>query len=1260
MPPPCPSASSTSLRGLLVVGLQLLVGGCKPSTAEFRQDDTVVGRPAQLQASSTFVGVRVHDVGVWADGTVYAQRDDGTFISADQGLNWRPVPRIEPADQRWTPIGAGPKRIWFRSHDGGLLCGRLVNDKWELLRFPVLPEVEVDFASSFVAIGDDRAMYIARLDHGHGRALVLASVSSDGIPAQSLAKLDFAPNSIAASPDGSKVVTCGYTPGYNGKRCASSTRSEPFRTIEKIDDVSSVAWDPGTASFLMLRDARWLHSREPAPVPGSPLRKQELCYLTKEGTLDCRETSPTEEACDIKSFAAAAGEPWLDCSIGQFGSAFTRQGQNAWLTTPSSIGDQIWVTANSAWRLHDDILYRREADSRWQRMFDDRGPPRVTRVRKWQSGTLFLDSWNGDMSGNLIPWASGSDWSAEATLGVVRDVAQSSRGLLMLGGAGGDQGEVRLIYSSNAEPVKADRVGRGLACNGDTCWLVGDSYISRSRDAGVTWRPAERSEDGGATWNSEEDASLAALTRVVQQHNGKALAAFGEGGLVYLSIDEGQRWCRLSPGDGDLELGTIGRDSIYVATRGGKLASYALGMDACRAARMASTIPGNIIDIAVDGDGALFVASDRRTILRSVDSGKTWSTVYEPEGDGYASSAAIRPSAEGLTAWFAPPLETIRLTSSSERLPAPRSITIDGSAPSKTRLAVTFDRPVPATCGLTWRLQREGGAPQTLAIPEPRRSTGALTVEAVADLEPFRIRTEDAVKFMMDVACPYGVGHFSTKNPVTIRSYVDSVREHWQWAAALVASLLWVLALVTLYVFRPYSLYWLHTRFPLRERLATVPAFVSAPIYVVYELVLVSLLARRARVLDAWARRTVANLPPSSGDYVPLPLRIGARSVRARTWKDVAPTIEAAANIRAPVQIVGPGGVGKSSLLRQIVEWLSEGHLGHPAAVVWLDASSDAVLDAESLEAHVAKRLCDEPGRTIPRDFLRTLLKKGRIVLAYDGVSEMSSSARQQLRELGLSLAIQRCIISTREKLSFAHTSAAVMIQPLALDASATTEFLQRLLPHGNHLEASDATAPKRTFADLVIAELGPDASVPALVVWLFAQLANANARTPVAMSEIYFDYVRYHVSKISGLTDERGGLTLNGLSTLKGLRLLADKCIGADGQLRAVEAEILREGEFAPLGAHLDALLGGGLLRRHKLLTTDRISIALDPITEHLAMEYLVLAAESEGTGAAWQHAISRTRNAQLRLMFVRIISMREQLRGLDPKLRAELCASR
>jgi hypothetical protein len=221
-------------------------------------------------------------------------------------------------------------------------------------------------------------------------------------------------------------------------------------------------------------------------------------------------------------------------------------------------------------------------------------------------------------------------------------------------------------------------------------------------------------------------------------------------------------------------------------------------------------------------------------------------------------------------------------------------------------------------------------------------------------------------------------------------------------------------------------------------------------------------------------------------------------------------------NQDALVEIVGPGGIGKTTLLKQIAAWMFDNRptRGNSrfSIPVFVEAHQD---DLAQYLGHKLKAIC---GEDITPDFAREILKRGVIVLYVDGLSELDPKFRDKLTKEIEQIPVANILITSREVFQFG-AALVKTLRPKPLDSKTLLEFVIRLLADLPDELTDRNTMELQYDLSIRIARLLPTglnaAPLTPLLVRLIVGRAVAlleQGRTfdelPASIAEAYFDYV--------------------------------------------------------------------------------------------------------------------------------------------------------
>ena len=397
------------------------------------------------------------------------------------------------------------------------------------------------------------------------------------------------------------------------------------------------------------------------------------------------------------------------------------------------------------------------------------------------------------------------------------------------------------------------------------------------------------------------------------------------------------------------------------------------------------------------------------------------------------------------------------------------------------------------------------------------------------------------------------------------------------------------------------------------------------------------LFARTGRALDTWVRahretiRVRFEAEESlrrSGDYVPLPVRTGSPETGGLLDRPDAPALSRLfSRRRTLIQVVGVGGAGKTMLAVQIARWAlaarDEGGLErNPMLPVLVDE------DTDDLRAVVKRKLTSWLQEEIGDEFLDALLRKQRVLVIVDRVSERQRTTREHLRTLHGGQPVNALLVTTRQPLDF-EAGGDVRIYPQPLGSETLLHFMTSLLQEparaGAFARMGDQLELGKKLADLI--RLGAE-EVPLtpLLVRLYVDKAVELARRPGAsldelpgsIPDVYFAYLRSVNPDTGGSTDR-----MSNEDMLRAAEVLARLALGKAFVPREVAKEEAREA-FAEAGwgkpedsDPIRRLRDNGVLQETAVGTEMLLRFALDPVAEFLAA--MAHARQCAGNETAW-----------------------------------------
>lgn len=603
-------------------------------------------------------------------------------------------------------------------------------------------------------------------------------------------------------------------------------------------------------------------------------------------------------------------------------------------------------------------------------------------------------------------------------------------------------------------------------------------------------------------------------------------------------------------------------------------------------------------------------------VFRSTDQGSTWSS----EVEYHARSIALSP--DGLTTWVAGS-EGILLqgeaTGSYPQVLAAR-LTTTSTGQARLEFRIKPEEDTKSSAGLSGTILVKGGDERDFAlnqlnesafsrITRPPEGSDIWSVDFDPESVEVDLRSGENLRAEVELLSG-GIRQTFTLPPLTYNPW-------WRQPAALPLAgyASWLLLLLLTFLLWPAGLFSLQRLLGALNLARFVEAFpyMGSPAKLFLEAAgVLPLLVRTPRALDAWVEKhrseirkrfeTEETVLRSSG-YVPLPVR---------TVNQFFDRPEARAfsrfflRSRTLIQIAGVGGAGKTMLAVQIVRWAlagkEEGGLERkPMIPVLVDE------DTEDLRAVVKRKLTSWLQEELSDELLDALLRKQRILVIVDRVSERESTTREHLRTLHGYQSINALMVTTRQPLHF-DAGNDVLIHPQPLGSETLLHFMTNLLQDPSRSGAFQTMKGQmnlaQKMADLI--RLGEE-EIPLtpllarLYVDKAVELAKVGATLddlPTSIPDVYFEYLR-SVNPPGGLSDPdmlRACEILAELALVKGfvpheiLWSEARKAL-AGGWKEASGPDFL-----------LQRLRGNGVLQEANVGTEVLLRFALDPVAEFLA----------------------------------------------------------
>ena len=618
-----------------------------------------------------------------------------------------------------------------------------------------------------------------------------------------------------------------------------------------------------------------------------------------------------------------------------------------------------------------------------------------------------------------------------------------------------------IVHSSDGEHWSAQTTGIRNYLNliygtsdGRSLWAVGyNGTILHSSD--------------GEHWSAQTSGTQNDLYSIYGTSDGRSLWAVGFDGTILHSSDREHWSAQISGTQNNLYsiYGTSDGRSLWAVGENGTILHSS---DGEHWSAQTSGTQNNLYSIYGTSDGrSLWAVGENGTILRSLD-GEHWA----PQTSGtHNNLLSIYGTSDGRSLWAVGENGTILRGSTIGRYPYIAEARIAGQGVVGTRLEWQVTCPegdnANASVEVSGRSYRHRSDPSrdTLLTQQGQpRSDSCGFHQMKFDPDIVDVRPGESAYFDITFMTSRLTQHYTFNGVYEPWKWF---RDYWPWLAAITLilsvvttlfGLLHVKPLWIIYIYRALKLAQIdklsipglgpHLRFALK-------VFTLLPYFVAHPRVLGAWVnANRGKLAAAWDPNTPPENPQGGSHantlYIPLPMRVGNSNSGEIIHEPNASWVATLfSGPRAVVEIVGPGGAGKTTFARQVGRWaLDSGRPGrfpgHPMLPVWIDEELDSG-DHTLVKAVKAKLAALLPDEEIEGDILNALLKKQRMVVIVDRLSERSGVTQALISSIYTSARVEALVITSRTQVR-PIGSEPVFLYPQPLNESNLIKFMLALI----------------------------------------------------------------------------------------------------------------------------------------------------------------------------------------------------------------------
>ncbi len=450
-----------------------------------------------------------------------------------------------------------------------------------------------------------------------------------------------------------------------------------------------------------------------------------------------------------------------------------------------------------------------------------------------------------------------------------------------------------------------------------------------------------------------------------------------------------------------------------------------------------------------------------------------------------------------------------------------------------------------------------------------------------------------------------------------------------------------------LWLLFPLAILKLHESLPLKEFRNTLPSPFNIILGFPNIIFPVSLFAHSNRCLDAWVKNNFSVLKKqylqaetvlSKNGYVPLPIRLTHKTTGELIEKPSRQLLQRILNKKKAItQVIGPGGSGKTSFACEAGRWMLEEenlvHTGRIRRIPFLleEETTDIVkLISEYYTAWLDK--------IVKPELITALLRKQRIVVLADALSEMRPEVIQYMENIHGDTPLNALLVSGRNEFDFRNQQS-LLIYPQPLDSKNLLHLITTVLQsYDDHplLKLEDQLAFAQKIAQIFKSGDKDLPVTPILVRIVITNLIENYItgirdttelidKIPATIPQVYFDYLKLvnpgNTSMKNYLSEE---LMLR-IVTLMGKLSVGESFVPHDFSLEDARSEIkkiLPDLTVDPV----QRLIDNNILTKKTMLDSYFLRFNLDPLAEYAgATWYARQCGNKEGVRIFIEEVISK-----------------------------------
>jgi photosystem II stability/assembly factor-like uncharacterized protein/GTPase SAR1 family protein len=377
------------------------------------------------------------------------------------------------------------------------------------------------------------------------------------------------------------------------------------------------------------------------------------------------------------------------------------------------------------------------------------------------------------------------------------------------------------------------------------------------------------------------------------------------------------------------------------------------------------------------------------------------------------------------------------------------------------------------------------------------------------------------------------------------------------------------------------------------------------------------------RVTDAWlhANKTAlinafeqSEVMQHRSHYVSLPLKLKIGGTERRIEHPDSQLPDSLfTSKRAIIQIVGPGGVGKTTLAIAFGNWLiqqlKENKRGTLTRLpIMIDADTTHLIDTvlQQLKARL-------PDQIIPTDFVKYLLKKQRLVIIMDALSERKAETQHYIKKIHNHIAVNALILTSRRAISI-QVKDSILLCPETLNTRSLFNFVKDCLE--NHpvypvKDGQEQLSFAEKIAKMVDISLHNAIILPILVKLIidnilskfqsYNSIAEMIEAMPANIPQVFYDYLLRMHPRHSTASNLLHDYQVIDVAELMAKLSLNEKFEPGDFKESAIKDLLSKDPKYNNIDV-VERFIENHIVTRRQSLGNFYLRFNLDPMAEYLA----------------------------------------------------------